>query len=105
MLARDDTPQRCAGWLPAEVVAEHLAQLGWDQEPSVRDAYERSLREREERLAAAEFEERVLGVRDPECVIRNWRHGVGLSRVGDDSTIRRLEGRLRKDFRRRSGSG
>lgn len=84
----------CAGWLPPVVEAEHLAQLSWDQEPAVREAYERSLAERRDRLAAGEFEERVLGVREPSDVIRNWRHGVGLSRVGDDSTTRRLEERL-----------
>jgi hypothetical protein len=85
----------CAGWLPAPVDAQHFAQLGWDQEPTVRKAYERSCREREDRLAAVEFEQRVLGIRDPAGVTRNWRHGIGLSRVGDDSTIRRLADRLK----------
>ena len=80
----------CAGWLPPEVVAEHLAGLGWDQEPAVRESYRRSLNERDNRLVAVEFEERVLGVRDPAAVIRMWRYGVALSHVGDDSTIRRL---------------
>jgi hypothetical protein len=84
----------CAGWLPPKVNEENFVQLGWDQEPAVREAYERSRREREDRLAAGEFEERVLRVRDPAEVIRNWRHGIALSHVGDDSTIRRLTDRL-----------
>jgi hypothetical protein len=84
----------CAGWLPAAVEAVHMAQLGWDQEPSVREAYQRSMRERADRLLAGEFETKVLGVRESADVIRNWRHGIGLSRVGDDSTIQRLSDRL-----------
>jgi hypothetical protein len=84
----------CVGWLPPAVAAEHFAHLGWDQEPGVREAYRRSLREREDRLAASEFEAPVLDVRDPAGVVRNWRYGIGLSRVGDDSTIRRLVDRI-----------
>jgi hypothetical protein len=84
----------CVGWLPSTVAVEHLAELGWDQEPGVREAYQRSLRERKDRLAAAEFEAPVLKVSDPVGVARNWRYGIGVSRVGDDSTIRRLADRL-----------
>ena len=84
----------CAGWLPREVESEHFAQLEWDQEPGVREKHERSLRERDDRLSANEFENRVLEVRESDGVIRNWRHGIGLSRVGDDSTISRLADRL-----------
>src|SRR5262249_32423648 len=84
----------CAGWFSPTVAEEHFAPLGWDQEPAVREAYARSLRERDDPLAARECEVRVLEVRDPAGVVRNWRHGIGLSRVGDDSTIRRLADRL-----------
>ncbi|HEY1376694.1 MAG TPA: hypothetical protein VGF55_07860, partial [Gemmataceae bacterium] len=80
----------CAGWLSSPIEAEHFAQLASDQEPAVREAYERSHRERADRMAAADYEDRVLSVRDSQDVIRNWRHGVALSRVGDDSTLRRL---------------
>lgn len=83
----------CAGWLPSEL-DPHFAELAWDQEPVVREAYKRSMGERAERLAAAEFEKKVLEVSDSVGVIRAWRHGIGLSEVGDDSTIRRLSDRL-----------
>lgn len=84
----------CAGWLPPSVGEEQLAALGWDQEPTVRKSYELSLRERRDRLAASEFESRVLSVQVPAEVLGHWRYGVALSRVGDDSTIRRLADRL-----------
>jgi hypothetical protein len=84
----------CVGWLPPAVVEKRFAHLSWDQEPGVRDAYKRSLAEREDRLAADEFEAQVLKVCDAAGVVRNWRHGIGLSHVGDDSAIRRLTNRL-----------
>jgi hypothetical protein len=37
---------------------------------------------------------RFLASAVPYDVIRNWRHGIGLCRVGDDSTVRWLESRL-----------
>lgn len=84
----------CAGWLLSADDGQKLEELGWDQEPAVREAYERSLREQRERAAAREFESHVLGVGDPDGVILGWRCGIGLSRVGDDSTIRRLADRI-----------
>ncbi|QEL17605.1 hypothetical protein [Limnoglobus roseus] len=88
----------CAGWLTPEAVSGRIAGLAWDPEPAVRDAFERSVREREERRAAEAFEREVLGVSKAGSVIRHWRHGLALGRVGDDRTVRRLAGRRRQEL-------
>ncbi len=86
----------CVGWLPSDG-AESVRALRWDQEPGVRDAYERSMKEREERERAREYEKYVLSVWKADEVIAAWRYGVALSQVGDDSTIARLVERGRSD--------
>jgi hypothetical protein len=81
------------GWLPPEVVATKIASLEWDPEPAVREAFRRSIAERDDRRNAAEFERSVLSVSDAAGVIRAWRYGIALGRVGDDETSRYLTAR------------
>jgi len=85
--------EEAAGWLPS-TSAEYFINLSWDEEPVVRKTFERSAQERLDRKTASEFEIRVLSDSDPDGVKQNWLHGIGLSRVGDDTTIRRLTRRL-----------
>lgn len=93
-VSEGEGPRRYAaesvGWLPPEVVAVQFAALEWDPEPEVRDAFRRSISERDDRQVAAEFERSVLGVTDAAGVVRGWRYGLALGRVGDDEAIRHL---------------
>ena len=85
------TAAECAGWLPTDV--EEVRALEWDPEPAVRDAYRRSMREGENRALARAYEKVALGAAGPEDVVRAWKYGVALARVGDDDTIRHLSER------------
>jgi hypothetical protein len=75
----------CAAWLFD--ISGSINSLRGDQEPGVRDAFERSMLEREERDRASNYEKHVLSVSNPDGIIAAWRYGVALSQVGDDSTI------------------
>lgn len=88
-----DRAAECAGWFPDHAESSPLRRLLHDRDPEVRRACERSLAEREDRLMAEEFESRVLAVDDPRDIVPNWRYGVALAQVGDDSTLKRLEAR------------
>ena len=80
-----------AGWLPAVPIGSPIGALVWDTELSVREAYARSAAERDERRAAVEYESHVLAARDQAGVLRGWRYGAALGRVGDDRTVERLD--------------
>lgn len=86
----------CAGWFPDHAESSPLRRLLHDRDPEVRRACERSLAERDDRLMAEEFESRILAIDDPRDIVPNWRYGVALAQVGDDSTLKRLEARRRE---------
>jgi hypothetical protein len=87
-----------AGWLPPNFVTQHLDSLRSDSEPGVREAYRRSIADRDERVLARLYEQRVLAVCNKDEVIGTWRYGVALSKVGDDLTLDRLADRLSVDL-------
>ena len=87
----------CAGWLD-HGSDNNIRALRWDQEPAVREAYERSMSERDERERAMSYEQPVLAVASADAVVGAWRYGVALSQVGDDFTIDRLAERIRDDI-------
>jgi hypothetical protein len=87
----------CSGWLSSTADVS-LTRLKWDHERGVREAYERSDKDREERTRAEEYARIVTRVRHASEVISAWRYGVALSKIGDDSSLESLTNRLQHDL-------
>jgi hypothetical protein len=82
-----------SAWVQLPGALDALHSLEWDPESAVREAYDKSFEERLERAWKQFHESRVLAAVKPEDVVRFWRHGCALDRLGDDSTIELLRQR------------
>jgi len=76
----------------AEVDDEAYGRASTDPEKRVREAAERCLEERRERMSARAYLERVLAVATSETptLLEAWPYGEALKRLGDDETMYRL---------------
>lgn len=87
-----------AAWLQAFPTEGPIADLAWDPEPEVRSTFERCRRERRERNWADQYLRDVLNVRDDGSLLKAWKYGRALERVGDDQVLEQLEEQRRRDL-------
>jgi hypothetical protein len=86
------------GWLAAEAYAVAYERFATDAEGPVRSEARRARKERRDRLDGERFLEVVLGCGGAGNaeVLRAWRYGHALQRVGDDSCLERLRAHVRE---------
>lgn len=84
-------------WVRSEDTVKSLRALEWDPEPSVREAFTRAADERREAAWADAYAAKVLSAAAPADVVRLWRYGSALVRLGDDQTISLLRTRAQED--------
>lgn len=84
-------------WVRAVDTIDPLRALAWDSEPTVREAFARAADERREAAWADAYAAQVLSAVAPADVVRLWRYGSALARLGDDRTISSLRQRARDD--------
>ncbi len=67
--------------------------LGWDPEPSVREIWKGVLSARRERRWAEEYVGSILAAAagDNQSILKSYRYGQALSKIGDDESARRIE--------------
>jgi hypothetical protein len=87
-----------AAWLEPVPADGPIATLAFDPEPDVRETFARCRRERQERDWAGGYLGHVLAVRDGNSLLKAWKFGRVLERVGDDKTLERLEEQRRQDL-------
>jgi hypothetical protein len=92
------TAAEAAAWLDSPPTEGPIADLAWDPEPEVRATFERCRRERRERDWAEHYLRHVLDVQDDASLIKAWKYGRALERLGDDYVLERLEQRRRQDL-------
>jgi hypothetical protein len=80
-------------WINSANTLERFQKLGWDPDATVREAYERAGEDRQEKSWREYHEAKVLVATTREDVVRYWRHGHALGKLGDDQTIDLLLGR------------
>jgi len=80
-----------AAWLEILPSEGGIADLAYDPEPEVRETFARCSQERRRRDWARLYLDHVLAIRDEESLLRCWRYGRALGRIGDDDVLERLE--------------
>jgi hypothetical protein len=85
-------------WVRSSGALDQLRELEWDREEAVRKAYQRATDDRREAGWREFHESHVLAATAAGDVVRMWRHGWALGRLGDDRTIERLNQRASTDL-------
>jgi hypothetical protein len=86
-----------AAWLEPIPADGPVANLAFDPEPDVRETFARCRRERQERDWAGGYVRNVLAACDSASLLKAWKYGRALERVGDDETLERLEEKRRQN--------
>jgi hypothetical protein len=86
-----------AAWLAPFPTDGPIGDLACDPEPGVRETFARCRRERQERDWANEYLRYVLAACDNASLLKAWKYGRALERVGDDESLLRLEDRRREE--------
>jgi hypothetical protein len=87
-----------AAWLESFPIEGPIADLASDPEPEVRATFARCRRERQERDWARVYVRNVLAACEDASVLKAWKYGRALERVGDDETLERLEEQRRGEL-------
>jgi hypothetical protein len=86
-----------AAWLEPIPADGPVANLAFDPEPDVRETFARCQRERHERDWAGGYLGNVLAACNGASLLKAWKYGRVLERVGDDEALERLEQQRRQD--------
>ena len=86
-----------AAWLDWIPPNGPVANLVFDPEPDVRETFVRCQRERHERDWAEGYLGNVLAACNGVSLLKAWKYGRALERVGDDEALERLEQQRRQD--------
>lgn len=86
-----------AAWLESLPTEGSIPDLAYDPEPDVRTTFTRCQQERQKRDWAKQYLGHVVAVGDEESLLRVWRYGMALERIGDDDVLERLERRRSDD--------